>query len=117
MVLHISSPSETVLVPRLDPSELTKDLLHGLAHNIGQYVQSACIALPVLHVAVRRREAQRGDKLSWQVTTADVLAAAHRKSGFPMAEAFDPVRPILQPNSIKCCHNGSIQAPCVHISK
>ena len=58
MILHISRPSETVLVPRLDPSEFAEDLLHGLAHDIGQYVKPACIAIFVLHVAMRHHDKQ-----------------------------------------------------------
>ena len=39
VVLHIPTPSEASLVPRLDPSELAENLLHGLAHDIGQHIE------------------------------------------------------------------------------
>lgn len=39
MVLHISTSSEAGLVSHLDSSKLTEDLLHGLAHDVGQHIQ------------------------------------------------------------------------------
>lgn len=94
MVLHIPRPSEGVLVPRLDPSELTEDLLHGLTHHIGQHIEATCMpqlllqfgAFPEVCFDTSRRDSRpnKQSKLAMIASLARLSLLPTRTSQVPM---------------------------------